>query len=50
MEFECPNCEKEFEIEAGDLPERSSDEMEWECPNCEKAFKIGWYATLEVRQ
>lgn len=50
FDFDCPKCARTAEIEAGDLPERSSDDMDWECPNCYETTKIGWYAEIESRE
>lgn len=56
MEYICPKCDKETEIE--DLPERACDDMDWECPRCGyetkigwniKAVKSNWYATIGER-
>lgn len=49
MDFECPHCKEEFEIEFEDLPLRASDDTQWKCPNCKKKTMIGWFATVEER-
>jgi len=50
LEFECPHCRQEVEIDGNDLPELVCDSIDWECPNCELKTKIGWYATIEERE
>ncbi|VAW38880.1 hypothetical protein MNBD_GAMMA01-1294 [hydrothermal vent metagenome] len=49
LDFECPHCHKEFEIEGDNLPDFACDDVIWECPECDKETKIGWYAVIEER-
>lgn len=47
--FECPFCEKECEVESGDLPPAACDDMRYECQHCNGEMTIGWFAEVEVR-
>lgn len=49
LNFECPKCHKESDIEGDDLPDRACDDALWECPKCEETTMIGWYAEVEER-
>ncbi len=50
MDIDCPECGKNSELDADDLPTCACDDNEdYECPECEHVFSIGWYATAELR-
>lgn len=49
MQFECPACLEENEIEIEDLPDRACDDMDFECAHCTTIVQIGWVAEVEVR-
>ena len=49
LDFECPYCGEENEIELEDLPDRACDEMGFECKHCENDMKIGWAPVIEIR-
>jgi len=49
LNFECPKCKKETEIEGEQLPDCACEDEEWECLECGYETKIGWYATVEER-
>jgi len=47
--FTCPICDIDNDVEGGDLPQRSCDEVEHICEGCGTAMNIGWVPELEVR-
>ena len=49
LDFECPKCHKNSELEGDDVPDHACDCTDWECPECGAITKIGWYATVEER-
>lgn len=49
LDFECPKCGKEVELEGDDLPDCACDDTAFECEECGYQTKIGWYATVEER-
>jgi len=48
-EINCPDCEKEIQVESEDLPLMACDDADIECPHCYHEFKFGWIAQLETR-
>ena len=49
MDFICPNCDYETEIDGEYLPHATCDNAEWVCPECNKTMNIGWTAEIEFR-
>lgn len=49
MNIDCPECDKNNELDCDDLPERACDDGDVECKHCEHVFSAGWYATAELR-
>lgn len=49
LNFTCPSCLEDNEVDSEDMPNRSCDDMEYECPHCTQEMTIGWIAEIEVR-
>lgn len=49
LDFECPGCLKDIEVEGYELPDLACDDADFECPHCYQEMKIGWRAEVEVR-
>jgi len=49
FQIKCPECGCAVEVEADELPERSSDDTDVECDACEHIIELGWYAEIEYR-
>lgn len=50
LNFECPACEENIEIEGEILPELACDDTSFDCPHCDQEMIIGWTAVVEVRK
>ena len=50
MEIDCPECDEANDLDSDDLPDAVYMSVKYECKHCEHEFKIGWYATVELRQ
>lgn len=50
MHIDCPECDKNNDLDVDDLPERACDDNDsYECKECGHIFSIGWEAIAEIR-
>ncbi len=53
MDIDCPECNKNHELDCDDLPDNACDSKEFECDTgdggCGFSFEVGWRAEAEIR-